>query len=117
MKIFRFGFDVSQPMEKYQSKSIRYSRIIQAVEPANIGCLHIDPDGTVGYHQATTPQLLLVVQGNGWVRGENSNRTSVFYGDAIYWETGEGHESGSELGMTAIIVQSEMLNINSLIKS
>jgi quercetin dioxygenase-like cupin family protein len=117
MKIFQFGLDDSQPMEKYQSKSIRYSRIIQTIEQSTIGCIHIEPEGTVGYHEAPIPQLFLVVQGQGWVRGEKSNRTIVSAGDAVYWEKGEGHESGSELGMSAIIIQSDKLNPNSFIQS
>jgi quercetin dioxygenase-like cupin family protein len=117
MKIFRFGFDVSKPMEKYQSKSIGYSMIVQTIEPSTIGYIYIEPGGVVGYHEAPIPQFFLVVQGQGWVRGEKSNRTIVSAGDAVYWEKGEGHESGSELGMSVIIIQSDKLNPNSFIQS
>jgi quercetin dioxygenase-like cupin family protein len=116
MKVFRYGIDVSQPMEKYQSKSISYSRIIQTIDPSSIGCIYIKPKGTLGYHEAPAPQLFLVVQGEGWVRGDTPDRTNVTTGDAVYWEKEEGHESGSDSGMNAIIIQSETLNPSSFMQ-
>ena len=51
--------------------------------------------------------LFLVVQGEGWVHGEESDRTRIRAYQAAYWEKGEWHESGTETGMTAIIIEGE----------
>jgi hypothetical protein len=59
----------------------------------------------IGYHQATVPQLLLVVEGKGWVRGESSERTGIETGQGIDWEEGEWHAAGTETGMTAFIIE------------
>jgi len=52
VKIFRFGKDVGRPMEQYQSSSIIYSQIAQISSPSNIGCMHIEPEGIVGFRGA-----------------------------------------------------------------
>jgi quercetin dioxygenase-like cupin family protein len=59
----------------------------------------------IGYHQAKVPQLFLVLQGQGWVRGESPQKTTIEPGRAAYWETGEWHEAGTETCMTAIIIE------------
>jgi len=105
MKLFRFGKDVGRPMEQYQSSSIIYSLIAQMYSLSNIGCMHIEPEGIVGLHQAPTSQLFLVVEGEGWVRGESEPSLLVKMGEGIIFDRGEWHESGSLTGMTCIIVQ------------
>jgi quercetin dioxygenase-like cupin family protein len=49
-----------------------YTRIIKTSEPSILGCMYIESNGVVGYHEAPVPQLILVVQGEGWVTGENA---------------------------------------------
>ena len=47
--------------------------MIQTNEAATIGYMYIDGEGTVGYHEAPIPQLFIVVEGEGWVTGEDQN--------------------------------------------
>ncbi|HEU4784951.1 MAG TPA: hypothetical protein VFS83_16555, partial [Ktedonobacterales bacterium] len=68
------------------------------------------PGGRVGAHQATTRQLFLVMSGEGWVRGPEHERTSITVGQAAFWESGEEHESGSETGMVAFVIEGDTLN-------
>ncbi|MCA1670083.1 MAG: cupin [Thermomicrobia bacterium] len=70
-----------------------------------VGCMHIPAGGSVGYHQATVPQLFLVMAGNGWVRGEEETRRPVHSFQAAFWQAGEWHEAGSEMGMTAVVIE------------
>lgn len=70
-----------------------------------ISSVYIQPGGKIGYHQAVTPQLFLLVQGEGWVKGEIDETLAVQEGQAIFWEQGEWHESGSEKGMIAVIIE------------
>jgi quercetin dioxygenase-like cupin family protein len=109
MIIFRFDKEVGKQIELYHSNFVM-SRIIQTTEPCHIGCMHIDAQGVVGYHQAVTPQLFMVVQGKGWVRGEDENRVTVEAGDAVFWEKGEWHESGTDTGMMVIVIESPQLD-------
>jgi len=105
MRIFRFGSDVGKSVDSYNSSGFIISRVVHLFDEAVVNCAYLNSGGVIGYHQATIPQLFLVVQGEGWVRSESAEQISIQAGQAAYWEKGEWHESGSETGMTAIIIE------------
>jgi quercetin dioxygenase-like cupin family protein len=55
------------------------------------------------------PQLFIVIQGEGWIEGEDKTRITLKSGEGVFWEKGEGHTSGSDTGLTALVLQSEKL--------
>lgn len=113
MRIFRFDAEVAYPITQHDSKNVAMGRGVRFSGhdgQVQVGCFHIAPGGVVGYHQATFKQLLMVVQGSGWVRGAEPERTPISAGQAAFWDTGEWHESGSESGMIAIVVESDALD-------
>lgn len=69
----------------------------------------------VGYHQAVVPQLLLIVEGEGFVRGETDDYINVQRGEAVFWNQGEWHETKTDTGLTAIVIESEELDTSSLV--
>lgn len=69
--------------------------------------------GIIGYHQAAVPQLLLVIAGDGFVRGEKEGYVKVLLGDAVFWEKGEWHATKTDTGLTAIVIESEELDPSS----
>lgn len=71
--------------------------------------MYIGPEGIVELHKAPINQLFLVLNGQGWVTGKEEIKYEIQSGKAAYWETGELHESGSELGMTVIVIEGEDL--------
>ena len=76
----------------------------------HVGCMRLDPGGSVGYHQATTPQLFAVVEGSGWISsGQERRRLPISSGGAVVWATGEWHEVGTEHGLVAIVVEAPEL--------
>ncbi|MEO5887209.1 MAG: cupin [Anaerolineales bacterium] len=105
MKIYRFDAEVGKSIDHYDSSGFVISKVARLFDDALVNCAHLTANGVIGYHQATIPQLFLVVQGEGWVRGETPDRTPIKAGQATYWEKGEWHESGTETGMTAIIIE------------
>jgi quercetin dioxygenase-like cupin family protein len=105
MKIFRFDPETGRQIDRYGSSGFIVSRVVQLFEEAFVNCAYLGAGGIIGFHQAAAPQLFLVVQGEGWVRDETSERTSIKLGQAAYWEEGEWHESGTDAGMTAIIIE------------
>ncbi len=109
MKIYRFTQDTGSSIDKYNSHAASYSRICEISQPGSVGCIYIEPEGIVGLHAAPVPQLFLVVQGTGWVRGEDGARIPVREGDGVFWDRGESHESGSAGGMVAMTLQSDKL--------
>ncbi len=110
MKLYQFGPQVGRPITAFDSVNVTISPIQRASGQIQIGCFYIGPQGRVGYHQAVGPQLFLVMQGSGWVRDEASERISISAGTAAYWTDGEWHESGSDAGMTVIVVEGEALD-------
>ncbi|MDL5486029.1 cupin domain-containing protein [Microbacterium sp. zg-Y1211] len=109
MQFFRFGEESGTRISKFDSDFIM-SRVGQTDGATNIGCMHLGENGVVGYHQAVTPQLLLVVSGHGSVRNDGEGYVDIGPGDAVFWEEGEWHETKSESGLTAIVIESAGLN-------
>ena len=115
MKIFRFDPEVGKSIDAYNSSGFVISRIAHLFDEAVLNCAYLEANGVIGYHQAVIPQLFLVVQGEGWVRGESPERTSIQAGQAAYWEKGEWHESGTEMGMMAIIIEGVNIDFSQLV--
>ncbi|MGD8189944.1 cupin [Brevibacillus ginsengisoli] len=109
MELFRFDREVGREIKAFNSTNFIMSRIGH-LEEVHLGLMHIGENGVVGYHQAVTPQMFLVVAGEGWVRGEEQERTPIRAGQAAFWQTGEWHESGSLHGMTVIVIESSSLD-------
>ncbi|WP_029422850.1 cupin domain-containing protein [Alicyclobacillus macrosporangiidus] len=110
MKLFRFDAEVGRPVTAFGSDHTVLTRILKTTAGVQIGCMHLQRGGVIGLHQAVGPQLFLVVQGEGWVRGKEAKRTVVRAGHAVFWESGEWHETRTESGLTAIVIEGEELN-------
>jgi len=112
MRIYRFDAEVGRHISHFDSNFVM-TRIAHITGDRNetadrfIGCMHIEAGGIVGYHQATAPQLFLVVAGAGWVRGEEELRRPIATFEAAFWRGGEWHEAGSETGMTVFVIEGE----------
>ena len=74
-------------------------------------CFRIEPGGRIAPHPADVPQLLAVVEGRGWVSGEDGDRRAITAGEAVVWSTGEEHETGSDDGLTAIVIEGADLRV------
>ena len=109
MKIFRFGQETGKAITHFDSNFVM-SRVLETDEPAHIGCMHLEVNGIVGFHETVSPQLLLIVNGQGWVRCDSDQMAYVSVGDAVFWERGEWHETKTETGLTAIVIESGNLD-------
>ncbi|NBI29637.1 cupin domain-containing protein [Chengkuizengella marina] len=116
MKMFSFDKEVGKEITAFDSKNITMSRILHSKETHHIGCMFIGSDGVVGHHQAVGAQLLLVVSGEGFVRGKEDVKTPIKAGQAAFWEPGEWHKTTSEKGMTAIIIEGENIDTSAIVK-
>ena len=112
MKIYRFDPEVGRHITQFGSNFTMAGIVRLAGRNASdtnlqVGCMHIPAGGRVGFHQATMPQLFLVVAGEGWVRGDTEMRRPLHAFEAAFWHGGEWHESGSVTGMTAVVIEGE----------
>jgi quercetin dioxygenase-like cupin family protein len=87
------------------------ARVRRLAPQAHAVVIEIGPGGVVGRHPAVVPQLFVVVRGSGWVSGADGGREAIGAGEAVLWDHGEEHESGSEEGMTALVVEAESLDV------
>ena len=119
MRIFSFDPNSGRPLTQWtdvQGKSHRVDpkaskTVISPIFWTEVGsrfaCFHIGAGGFIPRHPATGPQLFVVVEGSGWVSGDDGKKVPIQSGRAAYWEPGESHESGTDKGMKAIIVECE----------
>ncbi|AMX00750.1 cupin domain-containing protein [Rummeliibacillus stabekisii] len=114
MEIYQFRKDVGKKNTKLDSDFI-LSRVAQTQSLSQIVCMYLKENGKIGYHQAVVPQLFLVVNGEGVVRGNSEEEIKVNSGDAVFWNKREWHETKTKTGLTAIVIECEALDISSLI--
>lgn len=107
-RTFRFDADLGRSITQYGSNFV-ISRLFHSGD-LHVSCMRLGPGGLIGMHPASTPQLLAVVDGQGWTRGEDGERTSLTAGGAVFWERGEMHETGTDSGMMAIVIETAALH-------
>lgn len=108
MKIFDFSEKVGEHISAFQSNFIM-SKILKHQGNIHIGSMHLQENGIIGYHEAVVSQLLLIVDGEGYVCGADKEKVKVEAGQAVFWEKGELHETSTEKGLMAIVIESEGL--------
>jgi quercetin dioxygenase-like cupin family protein len=103
-------FDPSRPITEFGSREASVAGIARAGGRTQVVCIKLGPGGVLGEHEAIGPQLFLVVDGEGWVRAGGEQR-SIEAGRAAFWEDGELHETGTQEGLTAIVVEAESIEL------
>ena len=83
-----------------------HARVEQPVDGFAVDVVEFAARSRIGRHPTRLWQLLAVVSGDGWVAGPDGHAVPLGPGEAVLWEPGEEHASGSSGGMVAVIVQS-----------
>ncbi len=102
----------AKPIRLFDSVSVSEVGIGRGDGETHVYCLHFEPHGKIGEHQAGFDQLFLVVQGRGWASGADGRRVELSAGQGVYFERGELHSKGSDIGMMAIMVQATSIEPN-----
>jgi mannose-6-phosphate isomerase-like protein (cupin superfamily) len=95
-------------IDRFESVAARVRRL---ASEAHVVVIEIGAGGTVGRHPAAAQQLFVVVAGSGWVEGGDGRREPIAPGEAVVWDAGEEHASGSERGLTALVVEADPMEI------
>ncbi|WP_377890674.1 cupin [Alkalihalobacillus sp. R86527] len=113
MRRYRFDKRVGKDITKFDSKNVVISPIMRLIEESvdviQIACMHVEQDGLLGGHEAVVPQMFIVLEGEGVVKGEDRIPHRIQRGQLAMWEAGEWHETSSQDGLTAIVVESDEL--------
>ncbi len=80
-------------------------RHLGRVRDGRLSCLRLDAGGRIGRHPAVGRQLLLLIDGQATVSGEDGVATALQPGQAALWSPGEQHETVSGTGMLAFVVE------------
>lgn len=108
----RFHWDQAGfALTAFDSRAAHITHLARSDSRTSLVCIQIAAGGSVGHHETLGEQLFIVVSGSGWVRGESAQRYAIHTGQAAYWREGEWHESGSESGMTVMIIESDRLQL------
>ena len=75
------------------------------VAGAAVDVLKFEPGAVLGRHPTRLCQLFSVVSGSGWASGADGVRAPLLRDDTVLWESDEEHESGTDDGMVAVVVQ------------
>jgi len=105
------AFEPSSEITQHDSRGATIVGVARASGDVRIALLRLEAGGVLGRHPAVGPQLFLVVAGDGSVEGGEGARQPITAGAAAFWEDGELHETTTETGLTAVIVEGESLEL------
>ena len=105
------AFEPSSEIPQHDSRGATIAGVARASGDVGVALLRLDAGGVLGLHAAVGPQLFLVVAGEGSVEGGEGERHPIAAGAAAFWEDGELHETSTETGLTAVIVEGESLEL------
>jgi quercetin dioxygenase-like cupin family protein len=75
---------------------------------AHLVVVRLRPGGVIGRHPAQGRQLLAVLVGEAIVSGSYGDPVAIGPGQAAVWEPYEEHETRSETGLTALVVEGDL---------
>jgi quercetin dioxygenase-like cupin family protein len=117
VRIFSFDATSGRPLTQWidakgvshrvdpKTSKVVISPIFSSEEGSRFACFHVGKGGFIPRHPAHGPQLFAVVEGRGWVSGDDGQKIPIDSGQAAFWEPGESHESGTDDGMRVIVVE------------
>ena len=96
-------------LTEYGSAGVELLRAALVRQPQDgfaVDVVRVAPGGVIGCHPTRLWLVsLVVVDGRGWVSGADAERRPLRAGEAALWSPGEAHASGSDEGLTAVVVQ------------
>ncbi|TDL38288.1 cupin [Macrococcoides bohemicum] len=115
MKILDIKRENAIRVDKFDSLDFYINRITNINSKVMINIANLDSNGVIGSHKAPVNQLLIVTNGEGKVRTNTTDFIPISINQAVFFNAGEVHETRSDTGMVAIIIESPDLNYDSLL--
>ena len=122
MRLFSFAPSSGRPLTQWtdakgvshrvdpKTSKVVITPILWSEVATRFACFHIGKGGFIPRHPTTEPQLFCVVEGSGWVSGDDGRKVPIESNQAAYWSPGEVHESGTDEGMKVIIAHADGLD-------
>ncbi|EMR07164.1 Cupin domain protein [Bhargavaea cecembensis DSE10] len=108
MKFFRFDAGTAKPVT-HGGSDFTVQPFVRSGGRFQTALMTLGENGVIAYHEASVPQVMIVLSGSGTVCNEEKRYHPVREGSAVFWDRGEWHETRSEKGMTALVIEGEGL--------
>jgi quercetin dioxygenase-like cupin family protein len=105
VEILRFDAGRAKQVTEYESKLAAAAAVADGAGETHVYVVYLEPGGEIGPHVAGSGQLFFAAAGSGWVAGGDGERVLLAEGEAAFIARGEVHSKGSDVGMTAFMVQ------------
>jgi len=106
----RFAPEQAAEVTDYGALGASVSALASLCDGAEMTWLCFEAGGALGEHEAGRDQLLVVVDGAGWLDVEGA-RVELARGDVGVIRAGQRHAKGSDVGMTALVLQAPSITI------
>ncbi|MEL7435337.1 MAG: cupin domain-containing protein [Chloroflexota bacterium] len=111
MKRYSFGHATSKNITAYSSVGVNLTHIVKSLEAVSVVCIRLGADGRIGRHRTVGNQLFLVVEGAGEVSGADGIFHPIEAGQAAFWERKEEHETRTQTGLVALVIEGDNLEL------
>lgn len=111
MQLVRFDSLPAHPITQFDSVSLSQSRLARLSSNAQVSLMTLGQGGQIGFHQASVPQLFVIIQGAGWACDASRVQVPILQGQAAFWHAGEWHAAGTDTGLTALVIESVSLEL------
>ncbi|HEX9069393.1 MAG TPA: cupin domain-containing protein [Ktedonobacterales bacterium] len=111
MRIFRADKLPGRSISQFASVGAEIVPVARPTAEAQVVVLRLMPGGKLGLHQTNSRQLFIVMNGSGAVRAGDEPPLPVTVGDMVLWESGEWHETTTEAGLLALLVEADALEM------
>lgn len=109
MIVYSFNKEKGKRITAFDSNFI-LTRIAKTESATHTRIVFLEPKEIIEFHGAVVPKILLVIEGGGWVRSDTQKkRQRIKKEEAVSGAKGEGHETTTEKGLTALIIEAEEL--------
>jgi quercetin dioxygenase-like cupin family protein len=96
----------ARPINSFDSRDFDLVPLLRG--EAHVAVARLGPGGRIGRHPAVVAQVLVVVEGTARVSGADGAPMDLGPGLAALWEAGEEHETRTEHGLLAVIVEGDV---------
>ena len=96
-----------RPVDAHGSKGLTVGAFGLTAD-AHLVAVRLRPGGVIARHPAAGAQLLAVLVGDAVVSGADGDPVAIGPGQAAVWDPYEPHETRSETGLTALVVEGDL---------
>lgn len=114
MKFYQFASENGRLITHFDSNFFM-NKVLRLNTEAQIALMTLEEEGIIGYHQAVVPQLLVVLDGEGYVRSDSTHYTHIQKGEAVLWDKDEWHETKTKTGLIALVIESKEIDTNCIL--